>query len=174
MKGKEKYLIISLLLVLFILIIVALFIKPANKINTELSNDPDVVISNAEKESTSIKDSEKKKFIEINTNEFLEILKGTTKKVVLIARPTCEYCQIATPIIQHVAYNYNIDINYLNTDDFSDEDDNNFINSNDFFKEDFGTPTLIIVKDNNIIDSIGLTDYAHYLDFFKRNNIIKE
>ena len=141
---------------------------------TNLSTNPEEIIANAQSESESIKDNEKKEFTQISLTQYLEYYAGSEPKIILLARPTCHYCQIAEPIIQNVAYEYNIDINYLNTDDFTEDDQKNFIYSNDEFKEGYGTPLLFIVKDNQIIDKVdGLTDKAHYKEFFRLHGYIQ-
>ena len=51
---------------------------------------------------------------------------------------------------------------------------NKGIVSDEFFKEGYGTPILLVVGEGKIIDKVdGLTDSAHYVDFFKRNEFIK-
>ena len=175
MEKKEKFLLLGLLLVLILVVVVSLFIGGNKDTKSKkLSNDSEVVYKNAQQESEAVKESEKKDFIQIDVNKFIEYLNGESSMIVLVARPTCGYCQIAEPIIQNVAYEYDLNINYLNTDNFSEEDSDKFLNSNEMFKDDFGTPTLMIVSNNSIIDSVGLTDYAHYVDFFTRNSFIKE
>ena len=175
MKEKEKFFIIGIVIMMVVLLFVSCFVGgKKTEMSTKLSNDSDEVYENAQKESTSIKSSEKKDFIQIDVKSFITYLEGSEQKIVLVARPTCQFCQIAEPIIQHVAYKYDLDINYLDTDNFSDDDSDTFFNSNELFQDDFGTPTLLIVKDNDIVDSVGLTDFAHYVDFFKKNGYIKE
>ena len=157
------------------LIVLSATIKPKTTRNLEvLSNDMNVIIANAEKESANVKEEEKKDFININVNQYLEYYQGSEKRIILLARPTCHYCQIAEPIIQKVAKDYNLDINYLNTDEFTEEDQQAFVNSDERFSSGFGTPFMMIVQNSGIIDSVdGLTDYAHYVYLFRKNSIIK-
>ena len=141
----------------------------------ELSNDAEVILANAQKESSEVKDSEKKEFSQIDVAKYLEYYEGSEPQIILLARPTCSYCQIATPIIQNIMYEYDINVNYLNTDEFTDETQTQFVKSDEFFSSGFGTPVLFIVKDKTIIDKVdGMTDKAHYIEFFKLNGFIKE
>ncbi len=95
--------------------------------------------------------------------------------LVWVARPTCGYCQLATPVVQKIIKDYSIYISSLNTDNFSEEDTNLFVNSDERFKEGFGTPMLLLVGDGKILDMIdGATDTAHYLDFLKTYKFIEE
>ena len=99
---------------------------------------------------------------------------GSEKQIILIARPTCHYCQIAEPILQNLIYEYKLNINYLNTDNFEENDQQTLINSDEKFSNGLGTPTLVVVGEGQIYDNVdGLTDKAHYKEFFKKNGYIK-
>lgn len=167
-ETKSKIIIAVVLIVLIGLIAIL-----GGKKETTTAETPDMILQNAEEESKKVKDSEKKEFTEINVDTYLEYYAGENKQIVLLARPSCHYCQIAEPLIQKISKEYDISINYLNPDNFQEEDESKFINSNEFFKEGYGTPVLLIVSQNQIIDKVdGLTDTEHYIDFFKRNEII--
>lgn len=177
MKENKK-LAIVLIIVIVLLIIVSAGIgggKSKDNLSSKLSStDADSILSNAQNESSAVKDNEKKDFTQIDVDKYLEYYAGSENKIVLLARPTCHYCQIAEPIIQNIAYKYDIDINYLNTDNFTDDAQKKFINSNETFKEGYGTPYLMIVANNKIVDSVdGVTDAAHYKEFFKKFGYIK-
>ena len=171
---NKKYFGIIGIIVLLIVLMICITLDP-NKKEHKLTNDPEIIMQNAQEESEEFKNSkEQKSFTEINMDTYLEYYSGSEKKIILIARPTCHYCQIAEPIISKLAYEYDLEINYLNTDNFQEGDVNKLIASNEMFSEGFGTPLLLIVKDNNIQDSKnGLTDYAHYKKIFKDNKFIK-
>ena len=95
--------------------------------------------------------------------------------VIYIARPTCSYCQIETPIMKHVVYqNPDARVFYLNTDEFEDDDQSKFTESDDMFSESFGTPTTIVVKGGKVVDSIaGATSGDNLTQLFKKNGIIE-
>ena len=172
--DKKKIGIITGIVICVVVIALSFFVKPKTSNSENLATDMNVILANAEKESANVKDEEKKDFITINVDQYLEYLDAPEKRIILVARPTCHYCQIAEPIIQKAAKDYNMDIYYLNTDEFTEDDQQAFVNSNEKFNSGFGTPFLMVVKDGGIIDSIdGLTDYAHYVHLFKKNNLIK-
>ena len=159
------------IVVIAILLIISSFLNP-DKVN--YSDDPQVIILLAKEEAEEVKENEKKDFIEIDVNEYLNIYEGTEKTLVLLARPTCKYCQIAMPILQNIAYNYNLNIYYLNTDNFQEDDAERFVKSNDAFNEGFGTPTLLLVSDSKINDMVdSLVDTRRYMEFLKRNKYIQ-
>lgn len=181
MKNNQKKTIIYVLIGAFIIILGFSFFvgtdKDTGKKNSntysELTEDPNKIFENAQKESASVKESEKKELNDINIDTYLEYYQGEENKIILIARPTCSYCQIAKPIIQNIAYEKAVEVFYLNTDNFKNDDETKLVKSNEFFSEGFGTPLLLVVKNNKIVDKIdGLTDKAHYIEFFKNNGFI--
>ena len=173
---NNKKMIIGIVAIVCLLTI-SFFISPkdetAKKENNSLSDDANVILTNAQKESESVKETEKKEFVSINVNDYLNYFNSPDQKLVLIGRPTCQYCEIAEPILHNIAFEYNIDIHYLNIDDFSEEDTTNFYHSDESFSEGFGTPTLLSVGNGGIQDKVdGLTDKAHYIEFLKLNKYI--
>ena len=174
MKNNWKPIVITVGVILVLILAFASGNNKKQETTSEYSNDSSVILSNAEKESASVTDEEKKEFPQIDVDTYLEYLEESDPKIILLARPTCHYCQIAEPIIQKIAKNYNLNIYYLNTDNFTDSSETDFVQSNDAFKEGFGTPYLFIVQNGGIVDSVdGLTDSAHYLEFFTRNGFIE-
>ena len=175
MSKSEKYGLIGIIVVLLIAVLVSGLVKVNEKEETkELSNDGDVIYNNAQTESAAVKDSEKGDFVQIDLNQYMDMYNGSEKQIVLIARPTCHYCQIAEPIIQNLIYKYKLKINYLNTDNLSETDQQTLISSDEFFSSGLGTPTLLVVSEGKIHDTVdGLTDTAHYEEFFKTNGYIE-
>ncbi len=168
--NKKTFGIIGVILIVLLLII-SCFISTDKKSS---SDDIQTIISNAEKESENVKDNEKKEFIDISIDDYLNKYNSEENSLVLIGRPTCHYCQIAEPILHNVAYKYNIDINYLNTDNFQDGDSQKLVESDSFFTNGFGTPLLLVVGNGSIKDKQdGLTDTNHYIEFLKENEFIK-
>lgn len=176
MKNNKILVILGIVLAAILIIICSMVGTDSNNTKTDkVMEDGQTIVTNAQKESEAVKDEEKKEFTQINVDKYLEYYAGEENKIILVARPTCHYCQIAEPILQNISFKYNIEINYLNTDEFSDDDQTKFINSDDTFKDGFGTPFLLIVSNNKIVSSVnGLTDEDHYISFFKTNGFINE
>ena len=87
-------------------------VKDKGTSTEELSNDPETIYANAQKESETVKSDEMKEFNSIDVTTYLDYYAGEDTKLVLLARPTCHYCQIAEPILQNIMYEYNIDLLY--------------------------------------------------------------
>ena len=98
-------------------------------------------------------------------------------ELIYLGRPTCSYCQQFTPILEDASDKYEFGYYYLNTDELDDEGQADFIESNDYFDEEggYGTPMLIVVKDDEFVDVLeGLTDKDTAVNFFKDNGLIEE
>lgn len=174
--DRKKILTIVGIILLIILLIVGCLVgnEEAGESNTQLSNNPQDILSNAQRESKAVKEDEQGDYTEIDIDKYLEYYNAESEKLVLIARPTCTYCQIAEPILKKIIKEYNIEINYLNTDNLKGEDTEKFTSSDEEFSNGFGTPMLLVVGQGKIIDKVdGLTDTAHYIDFLKNYNFIK-
>ena len=177
MKDK-KFLIIGTVLIVGLLIVALVLASKSDKEKENdlpFSNDAEVIIANAEKEAAAVVDGAKKDFNKIDVATYLDYYQGEEGKLVLVARETCHYCQLAEPIIQSIMKEYNIDVNYLDTDEFTEETSEQFTQSDAMFEDGFGTPMLLMVGKNSIIDSVdGLTDKAHYVEFFRSNGFIEK
>ena len=102
------------------------------------------------------------------------MLKGDETKVIYIGRPTCGHCVKQKPIMENIQFEYDVEINYLNTDELNDDGINQLISSNEYFKDGFGTPLTLIVKDNEILDkAVGETSKADMVELFKKYSLIK-
>ncbi len=131
--------------------------------------------SKAQEESASIKEEEQKELESINVERYLELKEKSNPSIIYIARPTCHYCEIQGPIIKNIAYEKDLTIYYLNTDEMSAEDSSKLIKSDDTFKDGFGTPCTIVVGEDKILGkSEGLTDKETMIEFFKSNKMISE
>ena len=131
--------------------------------------------SGNEIEEEEIPEEEQGDFNEIGIDEYLSLKKGSDKSIIFIARPGCSWCQLYTPIMKNVVYLYHIEVNHLNTDELSDDENTQLIKSDDYFADGYGTPLTLIVQDNKIVDKIeGYTSKESTIEFFKNNGLISE
>ncbi|MBQ6476943.1 MAG: conjugal transfer protein TraF [Bacilli bacterium] len=168
--NKTRVLFISMLVVVVLIFAIAM-----GFILTEEMRAKNKVIDSTKKAASKVKKSDKKEFKNIDVDKYLKLYDDNKKSVVLIGRSDCEFCKIAEPILQSMSKKYDIDINYLSTDGFDDEDRTNLLNSDEYFQESEGMPTplLLIVGKSKIIDKVeGLVEEEEYKDFFNKNNII--
>lgn len=131
--------------------------------------------SRAQQESANVPDDEQKDFNDIDIDEYLDLYDGSEDSIVLFSRPTCGYCQIAEPILHHIAYQYKLTINHVNTDEMSSSDETKLVESDDYFSDGFGTPLLVVVSNGEIVDMVsGLVDTENYVKFFTKHGFIDE
>ncbi len=178
-KIKSTTIVVLVLIIVFGASYFISELKECN--NKDVSTGTSSTDTNSSNAATStdsdISEDEQGDLDEIGIDEYLDLLKDDEASIIYVARPTCHYCQEMEPIVRNVVYEYNVKVHYLNTDELDDEGQADFIKSNDYFDEKggYGTPMLIIVKDNDFVDVIeGLTDKDTVVNFFKDNGIIEE
>ena len=111
MKNNKILIILGIVLAVILIIICSMIGTDSNNTKTDkATEDGQTIVTNAQKESETVKDDEKKEFTQINVDKYLEYYAGEENKIVLVARPTCHYCQIAEPILQNISFKYNIEI----------------------------------------------------------------
>lgn len=138
------------------------------------SSDIEEMTARAQEESANVPEDEQKDFTEIDVDQYLEYYEDSENRLVLFASPTCSYCQIAEPILHHLAYQYDLTIYYVDASKMDEDDQANLLESNEFF-EQFGTPSLLVVSNGEIVSSInGLVDTANYESFFTEHGFIEE
>lgn len=146
----------------------------SNSSTTSSSSASDMT-SRAQEESANVPDDEQKDFNDIDIDEYLDLYDGSEDSIVLFSRPTCGFCQIAEPILHHIAYQYKLTINHVNTDEMSSDDETKLVESDDYFSDGFGTPLLVVVSNGEIVDMVsGLVDTDSYVSFFTDNGFIDE
>lgn len=126
-----------------------------------------------------ISKDEKLESVDANLNKidyakYDEVINSEEEQIVVIAQTGCTYCESAKPVLNSMAEKYDLDINWLNITDLSEEEQTNIMNSLDIFSEDFGTPLVMIVKNKKVVDSTtGFESQEQYENFFKKNGFIK-
>ena len=133
--------------------------------------------NNSSNDSSDIPEEEQGDLKEIGIDEYLDLKEGSEASIIYVARPTCHYCQQMETNVKNIVYEYGITVNYLNTDELDDEGQAKFIQSDDYFDEKggYGTPMLIIVKDDDFVDVLeGLNTRDTAVQFFKDNGLINE
>lgn len=110
-------------------------------------------------------------FNKVTVSEFVELTKSEQKSIVLVARPTCSYCELFTPILKKAMDDMDLVINYVDTDTFSEEDWNTFSNSLEYLSTtEWGTPLVLIVQNGKVVaDNQGYVELDEIKSFFKEN-----
>ncbi len=127
--------------------------------------------SNSTSDTSETLSPEDAGFNEVTLDEYLELINRSEKSIILVARPTCSYCELFTPILKQAMEDMNLTINYINTDDFSDDDWTTFSNSLAYLNsEEWGTPLTLIVQDGEVVaENNGYVELDTIKEFFTNN-----
>ena len=106
---------------------------------------------------------------EITYDEYEEMVKNDDAFIVIIERTGCSYCQMYMPIVEEVAKEKKVAINYINTDNLTSDEYTNLTTTNKYLKKNqWGTPTTLFMVGDRIIDSIsGYVEKDKFEDFLK-------
>lgn len=113
---------------------------------------------------------------DVSISEYLDIIDDNDISIIYIARPTCGFCSKFEPVLTSVLEKYKIGVEYINVDNITTEEEfNSFFNSNEYLKAgEWGTPTLIVFKNKEILDiNSGYVDEETLVKFLKENELIK-
>lgn len=93
---------------------------------------------------------------EITYQEYETLVKNNEAFIVVIERTGCGYCQMYMPILEEVAKEKKVSILYINTEALTSEEYNALSTRNAYLKRnDWGTPTTLLMLGNRVLDSIG-------------------
>ncbi|GEM_PF-1861953 len=110
-------------------------------------------------------------FKNISLNEYLDLIKEPEKNIILVARPTCGFCEQFTPVLKQAKEDMGLTIHYVNTDDFSKEDWTTFNSSLSYLNStEWGTPLVMIVQNGEAIaENQGYVELSTIKEFFESN-----
>ena len=168
-KVKDKEIFKSILMVITtiniisVILLICLWLTPIKNNDICLTNEevaPIVTLDGAG-------------FNKLAMDKYLELIKSSEKSIILVARPTCGYCEKFSPILKEAADDMKLTINYVNTDEFSNDDWNTFSNSLEYLsQEDWGTPLTLIVQNGKVIAANnGYIELEGIKAFFKENGL---
>lgn len=172
-KDKLKNVVIVILILIIVVGITFVVSELSGKGGVRAISNNNTSYNN--EEVVDIPEEEQKEHTEIDIDKYLALKEGSELSIIYIARPTCGFCVKQGPELKNVAYLYNLNINYLNTDELDQDGFNKLIASDSYFSEGFGTPLTLLVKDNKIVDKAeGYRTKDELITFFKTNNLIAE
>lgn len=109
----------------------------------------------------------------IGYDDYAKLLAGSEKSVIVIGQSTCGYCIQAKLILNKLADEKSVKINYVNVSYFSEEQGKNFEKSLEYFSGEWGTPVMMIVQDGKMVDVLeNLNSQAKYEEFLKKNGVL--
>lgn len=166
--------------VLVVILLIILFVLGNNNsksyskdTSSNTGNTSTQTTSGVADEASKISDDEKGDLTNVSIDQYLNLLKGDKYAIIYIGRPTCSHCHNQEPIMRYMVYKYGVTVNYLNTDELDSEGQNKLQKSNDYFQSGWGTPLILIVKDNKIVDKFeGETSIEDLKTMFEKYDLI--
>ncbi len=157
--------IVGIVFVCLLVVFLAIGVSKIDKKSNSSSN------KNTEETESSDDELSAAGFNEVSLDEYLSLIKKDEKSIVLIARPTCTYCQKFTPILKQAMEDMKLTINYINTDNLSEDDWSKFSDSLDYLKNnEWGTPTVLIVQNGkSLAENSGYVELETIKKFFTDN-----
>lgn len=113
-------------------------------------------------------------FNEIGYSDYLNKIESNEPFLVVIVKDGCGYCEMYEPILEEVAGEYNLPINYINLTNISEDEYNDLAKSNSYLKKNqWGTPTTLFMVGDTVVDSIGgYVDKDKFLEFVNDNFVV--
>ena len=159
-------------IVLLVALVIGASVGVSHMDKTKSDNKTTTTESSSDSSQTAL---EQAGFNKVSIDEYLNLIKSSDKQIILIARPTCGYCEKFTPILKQAMEDMNLTINYVNTDSFSSDDWSKFQNSFDYLaSNEWGTPLTLIVQNGEIVDkNNGYVELDAIKEFFTKNGLGK-
>lgn len=166
-QSKDKELVFNILKVFGIALAVAIVVGIAVGVSN-IKKDNSGSNDNNQTENVALEDAG---FNKVTLDEYLNLVKGSEKSIILVARPTCSYCELFTPILKQAMEDMDLTINYIDTDTFSQEDWTTFNGSLDYLQnEEWGTPLTLIVQNGEVVaENNGYVELDAIKEFFSNN-----
>ena len=107
----------------------------------------------------------------ISYTEYEELMNSNKPFLMVIIQDGCGYCQMYEPVVEEVADELGISVNYLNLTNLSSEEGTKLSESNSYLKKNqWGTPTTLFMVGDKVIDSIGqYVEKDDFVDFVEKN-----
>lgn len=159
-------------IVLLVALVIGAAVGVSHMDKTKSNNKTTTTESSSDYSQTAL---EQAGFNKVSIDQYLNLIKSSDKQIILIARPTCGYCEKFTPILKQAMEDMHLTINYVNTDNFSSDDWSKFQNSFDYLASDeWGTPLTLIVQNGKIVDkNNGYVELDAIKEFFTKNGLGK-
>lgn len=120
----------------------------------------------------------------INYDEYNKLLEQSGKHIVTIGQTGCSHCINTKPVLNQIAKDYNITINYLNITEMTKAENESFINSLEEIGYDeeefvtsknFGTPLTLIIENGKVTSYVsGERPTTQFVRAFKKAGVIAE
>ncbi len=112
----------------------------------------------------------------IEANEFVELINSKEKQIIVIGQIHCGACSWAVPVLEEIAEEYELLINYINIDQIDNNLDRQKLDEEirKLGITELRTPYIMIIQEGQELGSfLGASEKDGYLEFFKKYDLIK-
>ncbi|MBR1376440.1 MAG: thioredoxin family protein [Bacilli bacterium] len=107
--------------------------------------------------------------------EVKTLIGSDTPQVIYIMRDGCTYCERNVSNMESIVNEYGLKYYNIDIDDLKDEDAYELLTILGVDTNNFGTPYMVIVKNNEVLDYLsGLPSYSNLFSFLKENGAIAD
>lgn len=118
---------------------------------------------------------------DINAQKYFDLKKGEEKAIILLASPSCGWCQRFRPILNQVSADYELPIYYLNTSELGDDyltvrssSPTLSTHFDSYGNPAISTPTTLLVQNGEELDNLdGYVEYDKVIQFLQQNGVIE-
>ena len=112
--------------------------------------------------------------IKIDYSTYEEKIANNETFIVIIERTGCSFCEKYMPIVEESVGELNIPVYYIDTDDLSSDEFTKLSSSNSYLKKNqWGTPTTLLLYGNVVLDSIGgYVEKDSFLEFINNDIVL--
>jgi len=118
--------------------------------------------------------NESSRLKEITYTEYEALLASDDAVVIYVGRPTCSACVSFIPNLEEVLEENDLYVNYLNTDNLSNEELSKVASSTEYFSTSgIRTPHTMVIKNKTVVDTLlGAAAKENIISFFQANGLI--
>jgi len=159
MKKKDIFLIVGAVLML----VIAFFVVGETNANPEV--EVPLVLSD-----------EEVGLIEMDYDTYASKLSKGENFIVVIERTGCSFCEDYLPVLETVTNELGIPVYDIDIAELSEDEYDLLSKSNSYLKrENWGTPTTLLMSGEVVVDSIsGYVDEVEFTDFVEKNIILSQ
>lgn len=107
--------------------------------------------------------------------QFTDAYAAEAETFVYIGRPGCSACTAFKPTLETVTKDYKISYVDINTDNLTESQIRTIVDDLGLDWDDFGTPTIAVVKNNQVVKAnVGVISEEALITFLKNSNMISE
>ena len=111
---------------------------------------------------------------EINVDRYLKLVSNEKQSMIFVTSNECTTCDETEALLVKMLQGSDIITYKINVDDMNEEDKTVFMSALKETEQGVTSPSLLMVKENNLIDSFfGPFDEDLIIEFLKNNNLIK-